>query len=107
MADSKPAKDDSLPHATNPEISSPLRPASSSKTKPLPLDVRIDVKGAYIINTEEAASTSEDESLGLPKDLVDLELEDPEDYEHDSNDIRLPQNRSVVSHMAVDVSLFQ
>jgi hypothetical protein len=74
-----------------------------------PLDVRIDVKGAYIISAEDNTSTWEEESStaglgGIDEDLADLDLNGPEDYQHDSNDIRLPHNRSVVSHMAVDVS---
>jgi hypothetical protein len=57
------------------------------------LDVRIDVKGAYIVDSVEAGSQTPGE-----------EIEDLEDLQHDSKDIRLPHHRSVVSHMAVDVS---
>jgi type II pantothenate kinase len=71
---------------------------SLSKSKSAPpntalqnaLDVRIDVKGAYIVDDE-------------PSD--DEEWKYEEDYQHDTNDIRLPHHRSLVSHMAVDVRL--
>jgi hypothetical protein len=73
---------------------------SLSKTKSAPpntalqnaLDVRIDVKGAYIVDEE-------------PSDDGEEEWEMEEDYQHDTNDIRLPHHRSLVSHMAVDVRL--
>jgi type II pantothenate kinase len=58
------------------------------------LDVRIDVKGAYIVD-----STEEDNNQTPSEEFDTLE-----DIQHDSKDIRLPHHRSVVSHMAVDVS---
>jgi len=57
------------------------------------LDVRIDVKGAYIVDT------AEENNSGTPEE----EFDTLEDIQHDSKDIRLPHHRSVVSHMAVDV----
>jgi hypothetical protein len=72
-------------------------PPDALSTKPTDLhhalDVRIDVKGAYIVDSVEAGTETPVE-----------EIEDLEDLQHDSKDIRLPHHRSVVSHMAVDVS---
>ncbi|KAF2665488.1 fumble [Microthyrium microscopicum] len=51
------------------------------------LDVRIDVKGAYIVDSvDEKEATVDDE-----------------DYQHEHNDIRLPHQHNVVSHLAVDI----
>ena len=57
------------------------------------LDVRIDVKGAYIVDEEN------------PNEEEEEEWKDEEDYQHDSSDIRLPHHHNVVSHMAIDVRL--
>jgi hypothetical protein len=70
-------------------------PATTQQIKPdleHALDVRIDVKGAYIV--EGQANGTPNKELG----------EYLEEYQQDSRDIRLPHQRSVVSHMAVDVS---
>jgi hypothetical protein len=64
---------------------------SSSATIQSALDVRIDVKGAFIVDEERLDEEEEEE------------WKDEEDYQHDTRDIRLPHNRNVVSHMAVDV----
>jgi hypothetical protein len=92
-----------IAESSKPSAASPKKPS-----KTIPLDVRIDVKGAYIISSDESSASSQSGDSGaavtVVPDVVDLEeLEDAEDYQHDSNDIRLPRNRSVVSHMAVDV----
>ena len=80
-----------LPAATFVARSSSAAPNSALQNA---LDVRIDVKGAYIV--DEDGEESED----------DKEWKDEEDYQHEiRTDIRLPHNKSVVSHMAVDVSL--
>jgi hypothetical protein len=52
-----------------------------------PGNVRINVQGAFIVAEEQP---------GTPQS---------EDYEHDPHDIRLPNHTSVVSHVAVDVSV--
>ena len=52
-----------------------------------PGNVRINVQGAFIVDEEQP---------GTPQS---------EDYEHDPHDIRLPNHTSVVSHVAVDVSV--
>lgn len=50
-----------------------------------PGNVRINVQGAFIVN---------DEQPGTPQS---------DDYEHDPQDIRLPNHTTVVSHVAVDI----
>lgn len=55
-----------------------------------PGDVRINVKGAFIV----------DES---PPSTPPAEEFETEGYQHDPKDIRLPNHRAVVSHIAVDV----
>ena len=50
-----------------------------------PGNVRINVQGAFIVDEEQP---------GTPQS---------EDYQHDPQDIRLPNHTSVVSHVAVDV----
>lgn len=57
-----------------------------------PPAVRINVQGAFIVDDDEAARTPRSAS--------------PDDYEHDTKDIRLPNHKSVVSHIAVDVGFF-
>lgn len=59
-----------------------------------PGDVRINVKGAFIVDEEE-----KEEPVTPPGVAFD-----EEGYQHDSKDIRLPNHKAVVSHMAVDVS---
>lgn len=53
-----------------------------------PPDVKINVEGAFIVDEETKPS---------PR------LDSLDDYEHDGNDIRLPNHTAVVSHIAVDV----
>ena len=53
-----------------------------------PGNVKINVQGAFIVDEEQP---------GTPQS---------EDYEHDPKDIRLPNHTAVVSHIAVDVSVF-
>jgi len=53
-----------------------------------PGNVRINVQGAFIVDEEQP---------GTPQS---------EDYEHDPHDIRLPNHTAVVSHIALDVSVF-
>lgn len=60
-----------------------------------PGDVRINVKGAFIVDEEEKDS----EEPGTPPGVAF----DEDGYQHDSKDIRLPNHKAVVSHMAVDV----
>jgi hypothetical protein len=98
-------KDDT--ESNSPAAATPPLRSTASPSKQL--DVRIDVKGAHIIHSEEDSSTPRGENQGgtpsWQQELGDLELDNPEDYQQDSNDIRLPQNKSLVSHMAVDVSI--
>lgn len=86
--------------------------------------MRIDVKGAYIVDESSAESQqhqSENDSWRKDKTRrnvatgaegrIDGEGEEEveeaqdEDVQRDSRDIRLPHQRSFVSHMAIDVSL--
>lgn len=57
---------------------------------PHPGDVRINVKGAFIVDG--------DEEVGTPGEDFD-----ENGYQHDRKDIRLPNHKAVVSHIAVDV----
>jgi len=63
-----------------------------------PGDVRINVKGAFIVDEEEDTSGEGEEEV-TPGVAFD-----DNGYQHDSKDIRLPNHKAVVSHMAVDVS---
>lgn len=56
-----------------------------------PGDVRINVKGAFIVDVSPPSSPRSGEDF------------DVEGYQHDPKDIRLPNHRAVVSHIAVDV----
>jgi type II pantothenate kinase len=60
-----------------------------------PGDVRINVKGAFIVDEEEDTSAEPNTPPGVAFD--------DNGYQHDSKDIRLPNHKAVVSHMAVDV----
>ncbi|KAB8338810.1 hypothetical protein FH972_021754 [Carpinus fangiana] len=53
-----------------------------------PGDVKINVEGAFIVDSDASHS---------PR------LDPLDDYEHDGNDIRLPNHTAVVSHIAVDI----
>jgi hypothetical protein len=93
------------PPATLPPASSTHAPGFVSA-----LDVRIDVKGAYIVDeTSEEAGNHHNGTNGARSDGNndggEFEAED-EDVQRDSRDIRLPHQRSFVSHMAIDVSAF-
>jgi hypothetical protein len=66
-------------------------------TVPRPGDVRINVKGAFIIEDDEEPGTPESE-----KEKGDFE---EEGYTLERRGIRLPNHRQVVSHIAVDVRL--
>jgi hypothetical protein len=59
-------------------------------------DVRINVKGAFIVEDNE-------EEPGTPPS-EDFDF-DTEGYQLDRRGIRLPNHKAVVSHIAVDVSL--
>jgi len=63
----------------------------TNETNPHPGDVRINVKGAFIVDVS-------------PPSTPPTQDFDTEGYQHDPNDIRLPNHRAVVSHIAVDVS---
>ena len=54
-----------------------------------PGDVRINVKGAFIVDA--GGSVGEEGDLDL------------DGYQHDPNDIRLPHHKTIISHVAVDV----
>ncbi|KAF2431186.1 pantothenate kinase [Tothia fuscella] len=60
---------------------------------PHPSDVRINVKGAFIVNEsdEEVPPTTPGEDF------------EEDGYQHDRKDIRLPNHKAVVSHVAVDI----
>jgi hypothetical protein len=111
---------------------SALPPGGSSAAKVAgfvsALDVRIDVKGAYIVDesSEEASRQAvrtngagrvdgndddddDNNNNNRGEEGVSGEFggrEEDEDVQRDSRDIRLPHQRSFVSHMAIDVSTF-
>jgi hypothetical protein len=59
-----------------------------------PGDVRINVKGAFIVDASSP--------LGTPPPIEAFDV-DGESYQHDPKGIRLPHHKGVVSHIAVDV----
>jgi hypothetical protein len=59
-----------------------------------PGSVRINVKGAFIVDEDSATPTTPDERSSSPG-------------RHESKDIRLPNHTAIVSHIAIDVGLFQ
>jgi len=71
-----------------------LERQKTNETITHPGDVRINVKGAFIV---DAASP-----LGTPPPNEDFDV-DGETYQHDPKGIRLPHHKAVVSHIAVDV----
>jgi len=73
-----------------------LERQKTNETITHPGDVRINVKGAFIV---EAASP-----LGTPPPSESFDV-DEEEYQHDPKGIRLPHHKAVVSHIAVDVSM--
>jgi hypothetical protein len=94
MSSSIPATPaEGLPAASTNNVDLTKTKSASNSTLQSALDVRIDVKGAYIVDDDDRGDED-----------VEVEWEDEEDYQHDSSDIRLPHHHNVVSHMAVDVS---
>jgi hypothetical protein len=71
-----------------------LERQKTTETITHPGDVRINVKGAFIV---DAASP-----LGTPPPSEGFDV-DGESYQHDPRGIRLPHHKAVVSHIAVDV----
>lgn len=65
------------------------RLTNSAADIPHPGDVRINVKGAFIVDAEGDNGPEEDF--------------EEDGYQHDRKDIRLPNHKAVVSHIAVDV----
>ena len=72
-----------------PDEASPVT-TSPEDAIPHPGSIKINVEGAFIV----------DEASVSPL----LEAADDIGYKHDTKDIRLPNHKSVVSHVAVDVS---
>lgn len=66
-----------------------------------PGTIKINVKGAFIVDDETPAQSTEASPAIGPGERPD---EDWPDYKHDTNDIRLPNQSGAVSHVAVDVS---
>lgn len=65
-------------------------PAEIDETLSRPGSVRINVKGAFIVDQESPTPTSPDERSVSPG-------------HHETKDIRLPNHTAVVSHIAIDV----
>jgi type II pantothenate kinase len=70
------------------------RKLTSNEHTPIPKagDVRINVKGAFIVEDDEEPGTPEEDF-------------DTDGYQLDRRGIRLPNHKAVVSHIAVDVTL--
>lgn len=66
-----------------------------------PGTIKINVKGAFIVDDETPAQSTEASPAVGPGENPD---EDWPEYKHDTNDIRLPNQSGAVSHVAVDVS---
>jgi type II pantothenate kinase len=64
--------------------------AEIDETLSHPGSVRINVKGAFIVDQETATPTTPDGRSGSPG-------------RHETKDIRLPNHTAVVSHIAIDV----
>jgi len=76
------------PSSSTPDLGRPRRQTVQSDIQDTiqhPGNVLINVQGAFIVD---------DEQPGTPQS---------DDYEHDPQDIRLPNHTTVVSHVAVDV----
>lgn len=76
--------------SSTPDLGRPRRATAQSDIQDTiqhPGSVRINVQGAFIVDEEQPDTPQS------------------EDYEHDPHDIRLPNHTSVVSHVAVDVSV--
>ena len=71
-----------------------LERQKTNETITHPGDVRINVKGAFIVDTVSP--------LGTPPPSESFDV-DEEEYQHDPKGIRLPHHKAVVSHIAVDV----
>ena len=67
------------------------RVTNSAADIPHPGDVRINVKGAFIVDAEDNEGPEEDF--------------EEDGYQHDRKDIRLPNHKAIVSHIAVDVRI--
>jgi type II pantothenate kinase len=90
----------SLPNSTStPTTASSGRPRTATgaaeidETLSHPGSVRINVKGAFIVDQESATPTSTNGRSGSPG-------------HHETKDIRLPNHTAVVSHIAIDVRSF-
>lgn len=92
-------------------LNQPLERTTSLETSPRPNSsrsdndavlhpgtIRINLRGAFIVD-EESPHGSATPSPNLPPQPE----EDRFEYKHDTNDIRLPNQSAVVSHVAVDV----
>lgn len=120
----------SLPHRTTAEKSSqksePSAPASSrhpngtskQKTRDAILNpgtIKINVQGAFIVDDDaptpcRVASRSPDGAASNTNgstSRVNGERDEYFTYQHDTSDIRLPNHTAIVSHIAVDVSIFR
>ena len=98
--------------ATSIEDKSSLPPAkrrrvSSSAAPPIelsPRTIRINVSGAYIIDhVDNSPSPPSPASLDSEREDSNTLQSDDGGYEHDRRDIRLPNQQTVVSHVAADI----
>ena len=83
----------SSPNASDAGGASLERKLTNTETAAIqhPGDVRINVKGAFIVDNEVEETSTPGEDF------------DGDGYQHDRKDIRLPNHKAVVSHIAVDV----
>ncbi|KAJ4298704.1 hypothetical protein N0V88_003736 [Collariella sp. IMI 366227] len=78
------------PTFTNGHRRTPTDTAEIDETLSHPGSVRINVKGAFIVDSDTATPTTPDGRSGSPG-------------RHETKDIRLPNHTAVVSHIAVDI----
>ncbi|GAB1311679.1 hypothetical protein MFIFM68171_01889 [Madurella fahalii] len=86
----RPSVSTSTAAAANGRPRTATGPAEIDETLSHPGSVRINVKGAFIVDQDSATPTSSNGRSGSPG-------------HHDTKDIRLPNHTAVVSHIAIDI----
>ena len=86
------------PAAAAPSNAEEATPHELPPRVPHPGTIKINVQGAFIVDDEEPSP------ILAPVDGANPEESDGIEYQHDTKDIRLPNQTAVVSHVAIDVS---
>lgn len=79
-----------MPAPAQPSSTTSAPPHPPDDSLPLPSSIKINVQGAFIVDEESESPPLEakDDDIG---------------YKNDTKDIRLPNHKAIVSHVAVDV----